>query len=53
MMARAIDSICFWPPDSAATRASQNFLSVGKKPKIQRDARHPADCPARRAQRSP
>ena len=34
-IARAIDSICFWPPDSAPARDSQNFLSAGKKPKIQ------------------
>ncbi len=33
-MARAIDSICFCPPDSAPARDSQNFLKAGKKPKI-------------------
>lgn len=35
MMARAIDSICFCPPDSEPARDSQNFRSAGKKPKIQ------------------
>ena len=34
-IARAIDSICFCPPDSAPARESQNFFSAGKKPKIQ------------------
>ena len=34
-MARTIDSICFWPPDKAPARDSQNFFSGGKKPKIQ------------------
>ncbi len=33
-MARAIDSICFWPPDSVPARDSQNFFKAGKKPKI-------------------
>ena len=34
-MARAIDSICFCPPESEPARDSQNFFSAGKKPKIQ------------------
>ena len=34
-IARAIDSICFCPPDSEPARDSQNFFSAGKKPKIQ------------------
>ena len=33
-MARAIESICFCPPDSAPARDSQNRLSAGKNPKI-------------------
>ncbi|MNO00666.1 hypothetical protein D3C81_2205970 [compost metagenome] len=33
-MARAIASICFWPPDSLPAGCSQNFFSAGKKPKI-------------------
>ena len=46
-MARAIDSICFCPPESAPARDSQNFLSAGKKPKIQ--ARRPSSSGPSRA----
>jgi hypothetical protein len=35
-MARAIESICFCPPDSAPARDNQNRLSAGKNPKVQR-----------------
>jgi hypothetical protein len=34
MMARAIDSICFCPPERLPARDSQNRLSAGKNPKI-------------------
>ena len=34
MMARAIDSICFWPPDSTPAASDQNFSSAGNRPKI-------------------
>jgi hypothetical protein len=49
-MARAIDSICFWPPERAPARDSQNFLSAGKKPKIQ--ARRPSSSGPSRAPRT-
>ena len=35
MMARAIDSICFCPPDSTPAGCVQKRFSAGKKPKIQ------------------
>ena len=34
-MARAIDNICFCPPERLPARDSQNRRSAGKKPKIQ------------------
>ena len=54
-IARAIDSICFWPPDSVPARDSQNFRKAGKKPKIHstrgrraaRRGRRARDCRAR------
>ena len=39
MMARAIESICFCPPDSTPAASDQNFSSAGKSPKIQRRRR--------------
>ena len=36
MMARAIDSICFWPPERTPAASDQNFSSAGNRPKIQR-----------------
>jgi hypothetical protein len=36
MMARAIESICFCPPESTPAASDQNLSSAGNRPKIQR-----------------
>ncbi len=48
-MARAIDSICFCPPDSTPAASDQNFSSAGNRPKIQ-SRRGLIEVPAARRQ---
>lgn len=49
-MARAMASICFWPPESVPAAWFQNFFSAGKKPKIH-SSRAVSGSPARAARR--